>query len=281
MASPISTGSHPKLLWPGLHELWGRTYNSHGEQHKDLFDVKSSDAINYVSEQQGTVTRATHVTYGQGYQVTEEEQEDNLYEQASRTRIEANAFALYTTLQTVAANVYNRAADSGYTFGDGVEILSTAHPTLAGDQSNELATAADLTETSLEDIVIQMMNTKNTRGNRIALKPRCLIVAPGNWFNANRILTSALQNDSANNSINVLRNVGSIPEGIKVNNYLTDADAWYVRSDCPAGLTMFDRRPVTFAQDNAFDTGNLKAKATFRVSFTIGDWRAIFGSMGA
>lgn len=303
MAAPISTGNHPKLLWPGIVDIWGRTYNSHGEQCKDLFDVVSSEkayeemvevtgfgvapvksegaATVYDTETQGTVTRATHVAYSLGYIVTKEEMDDNLYLEVSGTRAKANAFSMYTTKETVAANVYNRAFNSSYTFGDGKEILATDHPTLSGNQSNELPTAADLSEASLEDLLIQIMNAKNSRGLRISLSPRTLHVAPGNYFNAKRILDSSLQNDSANNAINVIKNSGAIPGGLKVNNYFTDADAWFVRTDAPSGMTMFDRKPIEFSQDNDFDTDNAKAKSYMRFSLTVGDFRALYGSPGA
>jgi len=303
MAAPISTGNHPKLLWPGIVDIWGRTYNSHGEQCKDLFDVVSSEkayeemvevtgfgvapvksegaATVYDTETQGTVTRATHVAYSLGYIVTKEEMDDNLYLEVSGTRAKANAFSMYTTKETVAANVYNRAFNSSYTFGDGKEILATDHPTLSGNQSNELSTAADLSEASLEDLLIQIMNAKNSRGLRISLSPRTLHVAPGNYFNAKRILDSSLQNDTANNAINVIKNSGAIPGGLKVNNYFTDADAWFVRTDAPSGMTMFDRKPIEFSQDNDFDTDNAKAKSYMRFSLTVGDFRALYGSPGA
>jgi hypothetical protein len=303
MAAPISTGNHPKLLWPGIVDIWGRTYNSHGEQCKDLFDVvqsqkayeeivevtgfgvapvKSEGASTvYDTETQGTVTRATHVAYSLGYIVTKEEMDDNQYLEVSGTRAKANAFSMYTTKETVAANVYNRAFNSSYTFGDGKEILATDHPTLSGDQSNELSTAADLSEASLEDLLIQIMNAKNSRGLRISLSPRTLHVAPGNYFNAKRILDSSLQNDTANNAINVIRNSGAIPGGLKVNNYFTDADAWFVRTDAPSGMTMFERKPIEFSQDNDFDTDNAKAKSYMRFSLTVGDFRALYGSPGA
>jgi hypothetical protein len=303
MSSPISTGSHPKLLWPGIKDIWGRSYDTHGEQCKELFTfegsekayeeivevtgfgvapVKSEGASTvYDTETQGTVTRSTHVAYSLGYIVTKEEMDDNLYEEVSGTRAKANAFSMYTTKETVAANVYNRAFNSSYTFGDGKEICATDHPTLSGDQSNELATAADLSETSLEDMLIQIMNAKNSRGLRIALKGETLHVAPGNVFNAERILKSTLQNDTANNAINVVRNSGFLPGGLKVNNYFTDADAWFIRTNAPSGMTAYQRKAIEFGQDNDFDTDNAKAKAYERYSFTVGDFRGIYGTPGA
>lgn len=303
MAAPISTGNHPKALWPGIYAWWGRSYEDHGMECQDLFESHTSDkayeeiveatgfpiapvkpegsSTTYVSESQGKVQRSTHVAYSQGYIVTKEELDDNLYEVVSKRRAQANAFAMYTTKETVAANIYNRAFDSNYTFGDGVELLSTAHPTASGNQSNELSTAADLSEASLEDMLIQIMQTKNSKGLQIRVMPKCLIVPSNLWFEANRIITSTLQNDTANNAINVIKSTGALPDGIKVNHYLTDTDAWFVRTNVPNGMMMFQRKAIEFSQDNDFDTDNAKAKAYERYSFTVGDFRALFGSPGA
>jgi hypothetical protein len=300
---PINTGSHPKLLWPGIVDIWGRAYDDHGEQCKDLFDVVSSEkayeeivevtgfgvapvksegaTVIYDTEQQGTVTRATHINYALGYIVTEEELDDNLYVEVSGTRAKALAFSMYTTKETVSANVYNRAFNTGYTFGDGKAICVTDHPSLSGDQSNTLSVAADLSETSIEDMLIQISNAKNSRGLRIALRGETLHVAPGNVFNAERILKSTLQNDTANNAVNVIRNSGFLAGGLKVNNYFSDADAWFIRTNAPSGMTMFQRKAMAFAQDNDFDTSNLKAKASERYIQTVGDFRAVYGSEGA
>ena len=298
----ISTGSHPKALWPGIHEWWGRSYQSEGELCKDLFDFRSSSqayeelveatgfsiagikaegaSVDFVTEQQGTVTRATHVAYGQGYIVTKEEQDDNLYTVVSMRRAEANAFAMRTTRETVAANQYNNGFDSNFTFGDGSAMLVTNHPSLSGDQSNILSTAADLTEASLEDTMINVRNAVNSKGLRIALTAQTLHVAPANMFNAHRILKSTLRVETANNDPNALKDMGYLGGGVKVNPFLSDADAWFVRTNCPAGLILFERKPIEFSTDNDFNTDNLKAKAYMRFSLTIGDWRAIYGSPG-
>jgi hypothetical protein len=302
MAGPITTGNHPKALWPGVKAWWGREYDSHGAEYKDLFEWRGSDkayeetvevtgfglapvkpegaSTTYDSETQGVVNRATHVAVSLGYIVTREELADSQYEVVSRRRAQANAFSMHTTKETLAANVYNRAF-SGATFGDGVEILSTAHPTLSGNQSNELATAADLSEASLEDLLIQIMQAKNSRGHQIKLMPRCLIVPPSLHFEASRILSSTLQNDTANNAINVLRSSGALPEGVKVNHYLSDTDAFFIRTNCPEGMVAYQREGLEFSQDNDFDTDNAKAKSYERYSFTIGDWRGLYGSPGA
>lgn len=301
--SVINTGNAPKLLWPGLNAVWGRDYEEHPKEFPDLFDIESSDmnyeeevemtgfglasvkqqgaAIVYDSESQQTVTRYTHVAYGLGFVITREEFDDNLYEKKGVTRTQALAFSFRQTKENVAANVYNRAFNSSYTGGDGKELLATDHPTLAGNQSNELATAADLSEAALEDLAIQIMSATNNRGLKIGLMPKRLIVPVNLAFEAQRILKSSQQSGTANNDINALRAMGVFPDGISVNHYLTDADAFFVRTNVPQGMKLFDRVKAEFAQDGDFDSGNLKYKGYMRFSVGWTDFRALFGSPGA
>ncbi len=233
----ITTGNHPKALWPGIAAWWGRVYDEHTEEYPDLFmkegssrsyeedvqvtgfglaPVKAEGAsVSYDSETQGYVSRYTHVAYALGYIVTYEELQDNLYEMVSKRRAQANAFSMRQTKETVAANVYNRATDSNFAGGDSKELLATDHSTLSGDQSNELATAADISEASIEDLIVQIMGATNERGLKISLMPRGLIIPRQLWFEANRILKSTLQNDTANNARNVLKSTNALPDGIK------------------------------------------------------------------
>lgn len=303
MSGVITTGNHPKALWPGIKAWWGRMYNEHQVEYTGLFDTDTSDrnyeemveatgfglatvkseggSVQYDSEQQGTVTKAIHVAYALGYIVTREERDDMLYEVVSKRRAGALAFSMRQTKETVGANVYNRAFNSAYTFGDSKELLATDHPTLDGTQSNELSVAADLSEASLEDLTIQIMNAKNSRGLKINLMPRKLIVPPALFYEAHRILDSNLRVNTADNDPNVLKDQGIFPDGIMVNHYLTDPDAFFIRTNAPSGLICFDRVAVEFSQDNDFDTDNAKAKCYERYSFTVGDFRALYGSPGA
>jgi hypothetical protein len=305
MSGIITTGSHPKALWPGVKEWWGRTYNSHPEEWKDLVDIETSDmnyeedvqmtgfglvpvktqgaSSEYDSEMQGFTTRYTHLTYSLGYIVTQEELEDNLYEKVSKTRATALAFSFQQTKENVVANMYNRAFNSSFVGGDGKELLATDHPnTTGGTFSNELAVAADLSEASLEDLIIQMMGATDDRGLLISLMPKSLIVARQEWFNANRILKSVFQSGTANNDINVLHATNAIPEGIKMNHYLTSPHAWFLRSNIQmgTGLKFYQRIPISFTQDNDFDTDNAKAKSRERYSVGWTDPRALWGSNG-
>jgi hypothetical protein len=301
--SVISTGLHPKALWPGIKAWWGRSYDQLPTEYTALFDMDTSEkayeedveitgfglapvkpeggSIAYDTESQGAITRYVHVAYALGYIVTYEELQDNLYEQVSKRRTEALAFSMKQTKEIVAANVYNRAFTAGYTFGDGQIMCCATHPSLAGSQSNVLPVAADLSEASLEDMTVLIMRAVNARGLRIALIGKTLIVPPQLWFEANRILKSTLQNDTGNNAINVLKETNALSGGIKMNHYLSDPDAWFVRTNAPRGLVGYQRAALTFDQDNDFDTKNAKAAAYERYTFGMTDWRGIYGSPGA
>lgn len=223
----ITTGAHPKALWPGIKEWWGRSYAEHKEEYVDLFEMETSDkayeedveisgfglapvkpqgtAIDYDTESQQTVTRYTHVAYALGYIVTFEELRDDLYEVVGKRRAKQLAFSMRQTKENVGANVYNRAFNATFTGGDATTLISTSHPTLAGNQSNQLTTAADLSEAAIEDLCIQIMQALNSRGLKISLMPQSLHIPVQSWYEANRILKSVLQNDTANNAINVLK----------------------------------------------------------------------------
>lgn len=301
--SVITTGNHPKAKWPGVKAWFGQSYGEHPLEYTAIFDKDTSDksyeervettgfglapvktqgaSVSYTSDLQGYVSRFTNVTYALGYVVTMEELADNLYEAVSKTRSKALAFSMRQTKENVGANILNRAFTSGYNGGDAVTLISTAHPTRSGNQSNQLTIAADLSEAALEDLCIQIMGAKNNTGLLINLMPQKLIVARQNWFEANRILKSTLQSGNANNDINVLKATNAFPGGITMNHFLTDADAWFIKTNCPEGLIYQERKALDFTQDNDFDTENAKAKAVERYVFGWADWRALFGSAGA
>jgi hypothetical protein len=298
----INTGSHPKALWPGVHEFWGQVYDAHPTEYPDLFDQEDSDrayeedvqitgfglapvkpqgdGLYYDSEVQGPVSRYTHIAYAIGYQVTYEEMKFNLYEQVSMRRAKANAFSMAQTIENVAAVIYNNAFVTTYfTTGDGVALISTAHVnTTGGTYSNELSPSADLSEAALEDMCIQIMGTETDRGLLISIMPQSLHIPRQEWFNANRILKSVLQSDTANNNINVLKATNAFPKGIKLNHYFTNASYWFVRTNCPNGMQMFWAERPNFAQDNDFDTKNAKAASYMLFSVGATDPRGIFAS---
>jgi len=277
-------------------------YNEHTEEFPELFDAETSDkqyeedveitgfglapakpegtAIVYDTETQGAVSRYTHVAYALGYIVTYEELRDNLYEVVSKRRAQALAFSMRQTKENVAANIYNRAFNTSFLGGDGTTLIASNHPTVAGNQSNVLTTAADLSEAAIEDLVIQVMQTQNNRGLRISNLPQSLHVPTQLWFEANRVLKSVLQNDTNSNAINVLKSTNALPKGIKVNHYFTSATAWFVRTNIPRSMQYFKREGVSFDQDNDFDTKNAKAACYERYSFGWTDWRGIFATPG-
>jgi hypothetical protein len=298
----IATGNHPKALWPGVYSWFGARYNEHEAQYPKLFDIKSSNknfeelvqqtgfglapvkpegsSTAYDSHTQGYVARGTNVAYSLGYIVTREELADNLYEEVSMRRAGSLAFSMAQTREHVGANVYNRGFNSSFTGGDGKELLATDHPTVSGDQSNELSTAADLSEASLEDLTIQIMDATDFKGHKVSISPVRLVIPTALVYDANRILKSNLRSGTADNDTNALRLVGAIPE-ITVNNYLTDTDAWFIKTNVSDGLCWFDREPVEFTKDTDFDTDNAKAKGYMRFVPFWGDWRAAYGSPGA
>jgi hypothetical protein len=304
-AGIINTGSHPKLLWPGIRAIWGQVYDEHPTEYTDLYDVMTSDRAyeemvqitgfslasikpeaqggTFDSELQGAISRFTHIAYSLGYQVTYEEMQDNLYEEVGSRRAKANAFSMAQTVETIGAFLYNNAFSTTYfTTGDGAALLSASHVNASGGlYSNLLGTPADLAEASLEDLCKQIMDTRNDRGLNISVMPKSLHVPPAEFYNAHRILKSTLQSHTSNNAINVLKAINVFPEGIKLNHYFTDTDAWFIRTNCPEGMTMFWRERPSLTQDNDFDTKNAKALSYMRLSVGAVDPRGIFGSAGA
>lgn len=304
MPGIINTGTHPKLLWPGVVAIWGQVYNEHAEEYTDLYEVLDSDKaweesvqvtgfglapikpegqpLSYDSEVQGVITRATHIAYAQGYKVTFEEQRDNQYEIVATRRAKANAFSTRQTIENVAAFPYNNAfATTYFTTGDGAALCSTSHVQATGGTfSNALSPAADLAESSLEDMCVQIMGASTDRGMLINLMPQSLHVPRQEWFNANRVLGSVLQSNTSNNNINVLKATNAFPGGIKLNHYFTSAHAWFVRTNCPDGMKFYWRDRPMFDQDNDFDTKNACASMYMRFSTVCDDPRGLFGSNG-
>jgi hypothetical protein len=300
----ISTGAHPKALWPGVHAFWGQMYDEHPHEYPDLYDQLDSGmayeqdvqvtgfglapvkpeggSVTYDSEVQGFITTYTHIAYALGFIVTYEEIRDNLYEKIAMNRAAANAFSITQTIENIGAAVYNDAFLGAVFLGaDGQVLCSASHPNATGGTfSNALTPAADLMEASLEDIVIQAMGLQTDRGLLISIVPQSLHIARQEWFNANRILKSVLQPGTGNNDINVLKATNAFPKGIKLNHYFTNPHAWFVRTNCPHGMQMFWRDRPFFDQDNDYDTKNAKAGTYFRLSVGNTDPRGILGSNG-
>jgi phage major head subunit gpT-like protein len=299
----MSTGSFPKDLWPGVKAHFGATYDEHPEEYSQCFDMQSSDknyeervqyvgmglapvksegsSINFEDTTQGYTSRITNVTYALGGIVTREAIEDGQYENLA-TRVAGHiAFSIRQTQENVSANVLNRFSTAGFVGGDGVVLGSASHPSASGNQSNILAVAADLSEASLEDMNIQIMNATDSKGLKISLIGQKLIIPTALTFEATRIIRSQLQSGTANNDVNALRVSGMLPGGFAVNHYLTDADAWFIKTNVQEGLIYQTRRATEFSKDNTFDDENSKMKGSVRFGVGWGDWRGAYGSLGA
>lgn len=300
----INTSSFSKAIWPGINAWYGKEYAEYPEEWSQLFDTFGStqayeedvgvtsfglakekpegSSVSYDEEKQAFITRYVHVVFALGFIITREIYEDDLYDVVGQKRARGLAFSMRQTKEVVGANVYNRAFNSSFTGGDGVELLSLLHPNFAGGTwANELATPADLSEAALEQAVIDIADFENDRGLQISVMPRCLVVPNALQFEAERILMSPYRVATADNDINALKEMGKFPEGIKVNHYLTDVDAWFIRTNCPDSMKHFERREMQFAIDNDFDTENAKFKSSERYSFGWTDPRGLFGSEGA
>jgi hypothetical protein len=299
----ISRAQLLKELLPGLNALFGLEYARYGEEHKEIYETETSErsfeeetklsgfsaapvknegsAIAYDNAQEAFTARYTHVTIAQGFSLTEEAIEDNLYDSLSGRYTKALARSMAYTKQVRAASVLN----TGFTVangGDGQPLFSASHPLVSGGtNSNIPTTPADLNETSLEAAVIQISLWTDERGLLIASKPRKLIVPPALQFVATRLLETELRVGTADNDINAIKNNGSIPEGYTINHYLTDTNAWFLCTDVPNGMKHFVRTPLQNSMDGDFDTGNVRYKARERYSFGFSDPLGMFGSPGA
>jgi hypothetical protein len=300
----ISRAQLLKELLPGLNALFGLEYARYGEQHKEIYETETSErsfeeetklsgftaapvknegsAIAYDNAQEAWTARYNHETIAQGFSLTEEAIEDNLYDSLSSRYTKALARSMAYTKQVKAANVLNNGFTAGYTGGDGVTLFSTAHPLVSGGvNSNTPSTQADLNETSLENAVIQIAAWTDERGLLIAAKPKKLIVPPALQFVATRLLETELRVGTADNDINAIKNNGSVAEGYTINNFLTDPNAWFLTTDVPNGLKHFVRTPMSTGMDGDFDTGNVRYKARERYSFGWSDPLGMYGSQGA
>ena len=300
----ISRAQLLKELLPGLNALFGLEYKRYDEEHKEIYETETSErsfeeetklsgfsaapvknegaAISYDNAQEAWTSRYNHETIALGFSLTEEAIEDNLYDSLSARYTKALARAMSYTKQVKAAAVLNNGFDSNYAGGDNVALFSSAHPLVSGGtNSNIPSVAADLNETSLENAVIQIAAWTDERGLLIAAKPVKLVVPPSLQFVATRLLETELRVATADNDINALKTNGSIPEGYTINHFLTDTNAWFIKTDVPNGLKHFVRTPMQTGMDGDFDTGNVRYKARERYSFGWSDPLGMYGSAGA
>jgi hypothetical protein len=297
----ISRSQLVKELEPGLNALFGLEYNRYDNEHAEIFITETSDRafeeevmlsgfaaaaaksegapVVFDDATEAYTSRYTHQTFALAFAITEEAIEDNLYDRLAARYTRALARSMSQTKQQIAADVLNNAFSSGVIGGDGVELCATNHPLANGGTfSNELATPADLSETSLEQSLIDIAAFVDERGLKIALQGTKLIIPKELQFTAERILKSPLRVATADNDINAIKNMGMIPQGYRVNHFLTDTDAFFIMTDAPNGLKHFVRSPIKTAIEGDFDTGNVRFKARERYSFGFSDARGIFGS---
>ena len=298
----INRAQLAKELEPGLNALFGMEYSRYENEHAEIFDQETSDrafeeevmlvgfgeaavkqegsAVQMDTAQESFTSRYTHETIALGFSLTEEAVEDNLYDTLSARYTRSLARSMAYTKQTKAANILNNAFSTAG--GDGVSLVNTAHPTaLGGTFSNRSSTDADLNETSLEQAMIDIAGFIDERGLKIAMQGRKLIIPVNIQFVADRILESTLRVGTSDNDINALRNMGMLPDGYVINHYLTDTDAYFIKTDAPNGFKHFVRAALTTGMEGDFDTGNMRYKARERYSFGFSDPRCVYGSQGS
>jgi hypothetical protein len=291
-------------LEPGLNALFGLEYSRYENEHSEIFETENSDrafeeevmlsgfgeapvkgegaGVSYDYAQETFTARYSHETVALAFALTEEAIEDNLYDSISARYTKALARSMSQTKQVKAANVLNNGFSTSFPGGDGKPLMTTDHPTLtAGDQSNEPSTAADLNETSLENAMIDISSFKDERGLKTNVQARKLIVPPALQFVADRLLNTPNRVGTSDNDINALKNMSMLPGGYTVNHFLTDTDAFFIKTDAPNGLKHFVRAAMSTGMEGDFETGNMRYKARERYSFGFSDWRGIYGSPGA
>ena len=300
----ISRTQLVKELEPGLNALFGLEYKRYENQHAEIYTAESSDrafeeevmlsgfasaqvkpegsGVSYDNAQETFTARYTNETIALAFAITEEAIEDNLYDRLASRYTKALARSMAQTKQVKAAAPLNNGLPGGsFNSGDGVTLFNTAHTTIAGSFSNTLATAADLNETSLEQSLIDIAAMTDERGLKIAAKGMKMIIPSALQFTAERLMASAGRVGTADNDVNAIKSMGMIPQGYSVNNFLTDTDAWFIKTDVPNGMKHFERTPLSTKMEGDFDTGNVRYKARERYVFGVSDPRGIFASPGA
>ena len=298
----ISRGQLVKELEPGLNALFGLEYKRYENQHAEIYTTESSDrafeeevmlsgfaqaqvkpegsGVTFDNAQETYTARYSHETVALAFAITEEAIEDNLYDRLASRYTKALARSMANTKQVKAVNPLINGFGT-FTSGDGSALFATNHPTISGTVSNTLATAADLNETSLEQSLIDIAALTDERGLKIAARGVKMIIPSELQFTAERLMKSQGRVATADNDINAIVSMGMVPQGYRVNNFLTDTDAFYIITDVPNGMKYFDRAPIKTAMEGDFDTGNVRYKARERYSFGVSDFRGIYASPGA
>ena len=300
----ISRAQLAKELEPGLNALFGMEYDRYENEHSEIYETETSDrafeeevmlvgfgnaptksegsGVSFDSANEAYTARYTHETIALAFALTEEAIEDNLYDRLGARYTKALARSMAHTKQVKSSATLNNAFDSSFTGGDGKELCATDHPlAMGGTFSNEISTAADLNETSLENALIDISQFVDERNMIIALRGMKLIVPPALKFIADRLMSSTQRPGTADNDVNAINNMGMLPDGVVVNHFLTDTDAFFIKTDAPNGFKMFERSPLATSMEADFDTGNMRFKARERYAFGFSDPRCVYGSPGA
>ena len=299
----ISRAQLAKELEPGLNALFGLEYSRYENEHSEVFEEESSDrafeeevmlagftnapvkeegsAITFDDAQETYTARYTMETIALAFSITEEAIEDNLYDRLASRYTKALARSMAQTKQIKAAAILNNAFSSSSPIGDGVALCSSSHPSLSGNQRNLLSTASDLNETSLEQMLIDIAGITDERGVKVAIRGMKLVIPKELQFIAERLMATNLRVGTSDNDTNAIKSMGMLPQGAVVNHFLTDTDAFFIKTDAPNGFKLFNRTPIKTAMEGDFDTGNMRFKARERYSFGVSDWRCVFGTPGA
>ena len=299
----ISRAQLAKELEPGLNALFGLEYSRYESEHSEVFDEESSDrafeeetmlagfttapvkeegsSITFDDAQETYTARYTMETIALAFSITEEAIEDNLYDRLASRYTKALARSMAQTKQIKAASILNNAFSTSSPIGDGAALCSSAHPSLSGNQRNQLSTASDLNETSLEQMLIDISGITDERGLKVAIRGNKLIIPKELQFIAERLMATNLRVGTSDNDTNAIKSMGMLPQGAVINHFLTDTDAFFIKTDAPNGFKLFNRSPIKTAMEGDFDTGNMRFKARERYAFGVSDWRCVFGTAGA
>ena len=303
----ISRAQLAAELEPGLNALFGQNYDAYDREYEEIFAIEDSDrafeeevlitgfgsapvktegqGVVFDTASEGYTSRYVHDTVSLAFALTEEAQEDNLYDSLGRRYVKALARSMMNTKEIKGADILNNAFDTNFAGCDGQPLVSTAPPVAGGGTlANRETTMADLNETSLENMLISISEFTDDKGLQISVQATKMIVHPQLVFVADRILNSDQRVATADNDINAIKNTGVLPGGYSVNHYLSDPDAFFILTsitDAGEGLKMFQRTPLETTMEPDFTTGNLRYKSRERYSFGFSDFRGVFASQGA
>ena len=304
MAAPMRSTDFRSIVEPILNESFDGVYDQRSDEWSTVFREQAGIPRNYheepvlygfgaapqlpdgspVTYQQGGVLflqRYVYQVFGLAFALTRVLVEDGDHIRLGQVYAKHLAQSLVETKELLCANILNRAFNSSYVGGDGVSLINTAHPIASGTFSNQLATAAALSQTSLEQMLIQIRQAVYNNGKKIRLQPLKIVVAPGNVFQAEVLLKSVLRTGTANNDINPIKSIGLLPEGASVISRLTSSTNWWIQTDAPEGMKLLMRRALEKTMEGDFETDSMRYKATERYIPGWTDPRAMYGTPGA